>query len=242
MSASSSRNSSPPGRASRSVVRVASLQAGGDGGDDLVAADVAERVVDELEGVDVEVQERDAGAGAAGAGERQREVLLEQGAVRQAGQRVAEGELRPRSRSASSARWSCGSASAQRRAPAVSCSPTCPIIGAQVGLNVSQAARSTTTSRTPWSSRHVRSGRRRGQKAPDRAVLPGDEGREAVDARPRGGVDEGADERGAEAVALEGSPTTIAHSAVSGRSVRGRSARRRRARRWRRASRRARCG
>ena len=54
-----------------------------------VAGVVAERVVDELEAVDVEEEDGDgAGAAAHAAAQREREAVLEQRAVRQAGQRV----------------------------------------------------------------------------------------------------------------------------------------------------------
>ena len=59
----------------------------------LVAGRVAERVVDELEVVEVEVEERDRLAGAARADEVQAQLLLELRAVRQAGERVVVGEV-----------------------------------------------------------------------------------------------------------------------------------------------------
>ena len=60
----------------------------------LVAAGVAERVVDELEAVEVDVDEPDGAAAAPRARERLGEVLLEQRAVGQAGQPVVVGEVR----------------------------------------------------------------------------------------------------------------------------------------------------
>ena len=59
----------------------------------LVAGRMAERVVDELEAVEVEVEQRDGLALAARAGERELEVLLQQRAVRQPGERVVVGEV-----------------------------------------------------------------------------------------------------------------------------------------------------
>ncbi len=53
----------------------------------------AEGVVDEPERVDVDVDEGDPGAGPARPRERQGQVLLQQRAVREAGQGVAEGQL-----------------------------------------------------------------------------------------------------------------------------------------------------
>ena len=104
-SASSSRNSSPPWRASRSPARDAAREARRDLAQQLVAGGVAEGVVDELEVVEVEVEQRDARVPARrGAGQREREVLPEQRPVRQAGQRVVVGQVarpapRPRRRS-----------------------------------------------------------------------------------------------------------------------------------------------
>ncbi len=59
----------------------------------LVAGAVAEGVVDQLEVIEVDVQQCDLRAGAPGAGERQLELLREQRAVGQPGERVVIGEV-----------------------------------------------------------------------------------------------------------------------------------------------------
>ena len=69
------------------------LEPRGEPADQLVAGAVAERVVDQLEVVDVELQQRDAGPRAARAGQRELEVLLQQRPVRQPGERVVVGEV-----------------------------------------------------------------------------------------------------------------------------------------------------
>ena len=92
-SASSIRNSSPPGRATRSVSRVASCRRAAiwmiRWSPDLVA----ERVVHELEVVDVEREHGDAAVGPARARERELEQLVEHRSVRHAGQAVVIGEI-----------------------------------------------------------------------------------------------------------------------------------------------------
>ena len=65
----------------------------GDLAQQLVAGGVPERVVDELEVVEVDVEHGGGAAVAARAGERQRRVLLELGAVGEAGQRVVVGHV-----------------------------------------------------------------------------------------------------------------------------------------------------
>ncbi len=111
-------------------MRVASRQASGDRGENAVAGDVAERVVDQPEGVDVDVQQGDAGAGAARAGQRELEVLLEQRAVREPGQRIAEGQLEADARARLRAR-ACRSSTAALAASSSSDSVVShgPVIG-----------------------------------------------------------------------------------------------------------------
>ena len=65
------------------------FQARAGGAQDRVAASVAERLVEDLQAVEVDAQQRDAPGAAAQAGERAGRAVLEQDAVRQAGQRVA---------------------------------------------------------------------------------------------------------------------------------------------------------
>ena len=92
-SASSSMNSSPPWRASRSVARVRAARRAETWRSSSSPDGVPERVVDELEVVEVDVEHRAGVAVAARAGERERRVLLELGAVGQAGQRVVVGHV-----------------------------------------------------------------------------------------------------------------------------------------------------
>ena len=85
-------NSSPPRRATVSFGRSACLEPARDGLQQLVAGVVAERVVDDLEAVEVEEQHRGAALGvvALGAADRLVEAVHEQHAVREPGQRVVE--------------------------------------------------------------------------------------------------------------------------------------------------------
>ncbi len=109
-------NSSPPSRdntespiGSMLIVAVVSIVAVGVQAEHVVGADqalqrcgelaqhlvgglVADRVVDELEVVDVEEQDRELGALALGAGEHLLDVLVEQAAVRQSGEPVLVGQ------------------------------------------------------------------------------------------------------------------------------------------------------
>ena len=72
----------------------AGLEPPGDRGEEQVALQVAEAVVDVLEAVDVEEEDREHGALAApGAGDGEREAVHEQRSIRQPGQRVVEGLL-----------------------------------------------------------------------------------------------------------------------------------------------------
>ena len=61
--------------------------------DQLVAGRMPERVVDELEVVEVELEQRDAGARSRRARQRELELLLEERAVGEAGERVVVGEI-----------------------------------------------------------------------------------------------------------------------------------------------------
>ncbi len=92
-SASSSRNSSPPGRATRSVSRVASRMRSASDRDQLVARLVAERVVHELEVVEVDRDHGDPEAVAPRPSERELEQLVEHRAVRHARQLVVVREV-----------------------------------------------------------------------------------------------------------------------------------------------------
>ena len=83
-------NSSPPRRATVSVVRTAARQPRREREQHLVAGGVAERVVDELEAVDVEHEDRDVDALALPAGQRLREPVERERAVRQARERVVQ--------------------------------------------------------------------------------------------------------------------------------------------------------
>ena len=89
---STTANSSPPSRASVSPSRSAPLQPLGDDLEQLVAVVVPERVVDLLEAVEVDEQHRDR-ALRAHALDRALDALVEERAVRQAGERVVEGEV-----------------------------------------------------------------------------------------------------------------------------------------------------
>ena len=91
-SSSSSVNSSPLRRATVSFGRSDLLEPARDGLQQLVAGVVAERVVDDLEAVEVQEQHRGAALGvvALGAADRLVEAVHEQHAVREAGQRVVE--------------------------------------------------------------------------------------------------------------------------------------------------------
>ena len=86
--ASSRLNSSPPKRATTSFGPHARLQPVGDRHEQAVADVVAERVVHELEAVDVEEQHRDVPAVGRRVEQRLLEPLEELPAVRQAGERV----------------------------------------------------------------------------------------------------------------------------------------------------------
>ena len=90
-------NSSPPKRAIVSPGRTA-RQALGGGDQQLVAGAVAERVVDDLEVVDVGEQHREAGVGLAAALERVGQRAVEERAVGQAGQRIVVGLVDERAR------------------------------------------------------------------------------------------------------------------------------------------------
>ena len=65
------------------------FQARARGAQDRVAGLMAERLVEDLQAVEVDAQQRDAPGAAAQAGERAGRAVLEQDAVREAGQRVA---------------------------------------------------------------------------------------------------------------------------------------------------------
>ena len=84
----SSANSSPTMRASVSLAAATGREPLSHLGEQVVAALVAERVVDELEAVDVEHEHGDRAAVASGERERVVDAVDEQRAVRQAGQRV----------------------------------------------------------------------------------------------------------------------------------------------------------
>ena len=64
----------------------------GDGAQQLVADWVAQGVVDVLEAVEIEQQDRDHAAFAAGTGQLLAEPIVQQGAVRQAGEQVVQGQ------------------------------------------------------------------------------------------------------------------------------------------------------
>ena len=83
-------NSSPPSRAARSPSRIVRPDPLGDGDQELVAGGMAERVVDDLEVVEVEEQDDRHPVGLPVA-EVLRDLLGEQGPVRQVGQRVVVG-------------------------------------------------------------------------------------------------------------------------------------------------------
>ena len=85
-------NSSPPSRATKSVLRAQAGEAGGDRFQKLVADHVAERVVDALEFVDVDIEHRQLPV-RRGVGQFALEPFVEQRAVRQVGQRVVMGEV-----------------------------------------------------------------------------------------------------------------------------------------------------
>ena len=85
-------NSSPPSRAIRSLVPDAALDAAGDGLQQFVADMMAERIVDALEFVDVDIEQGELLA-AAGLLELALDLLAEQHAVRQVGQRVVMREM-----------------------------------------------------------------------------------------------------------------------------------------------------
>ena len=91
-SSSSSVNSSPLRRATVSLGRSDGLEALRDRLQQLVAARVAERVVDDLEAVEVEEQDRGAALGvvALGAADRLVEAVEEEHAVGQPGERVVQ--------------------------------------------------------------------------------------------------------------------------------------------------------
>ena len=89
MRSSSSVNSSPPSRASTSWVRITLLEPARDLREQQVADAVAERVVHDLEAVDVEVQHADRRAVALRVGRRPLQALHERGAVREPGEVVA---------------------------------------------------------------------------------------------------------------------------------------------------------
>ena len=86
-------NSSPAMRPTRSIERVARLQPLGDLGQHLVAARVPERVVDELEPVEVDEQHRGVRLHAATARERVLQAVDEHHAVAQAGELVVRGAV-----------------------------------------------------------------------------------------------------------------------------------------------------
>src|SRR4051812_7664527 len=91
-SSSSSVNSSPESRATVSLGRSGGLEPVRDGREQLVAGRVPQRIVDELEAVEVEEQDRRAAFGmvAQGAADRLVEAIDEQHPVGQAGQRVVQ--------------------------------------------------------------------------------------------------------------------------------------------------------
>ena len=96
MSSHSSVNSSPPKRASVSDGRRAELRRMADVDEQAVAGLVAERVVDDLEAVEVEEEDGDAALAPARAPQRLAEAVEEQRAVGQPGERVVQravGEL-----------------------------------------------------------------------------------------------------------------------------------------------------
>ena len=87
-----SANSSPPSRASVSLARIAPRDPAGHRAQQLVAGRMAERVVDLLEAVEVEEKDRGHATFAAGTGQGLAEPVEQQGAVRQPGQRVVQGQ------------------------------------------------------------------------------------------------------------------------------------------------------
>ena len=84
-------NSSPPWRAAMSSARMVAPRRSRDLDEEAVARRVSERVVDDLEVVDVEEQDGDAGPASAGPIQGPIEVLAEEGPVGEPGQRVVEG-------------------------------------------------------------------------------------------------------------------------------------------------------
>ena len=86
-------NSSPLRRATRLVRIDQRAEPVGDGAEQLVAAGVAERVVDLLELVEVEHQQRDLAPGRPRFGETCRQMLVQRVAVGEAGQRVVLGQI-----------------------------------------------------------------------------------------------------------------------------------------------------
>ena len=96
MSSRTTTNSSPPKRATVSDARIDVDKPTGDLDEQLVADDVAETVVDELEAVEVEEEHGDAAVGAIGTGQRVRQTVDEQQAVGEAGEVVVERLVRER--------------------------------------------------------------------------------------------------------------------------------------------------
>ena len=90
MSSHRTANSSPPKRATVSLGRSSAAQARADRAQQLVAGVVAERVVDDLEVVEVEEEQREAAAPRRRRAERVAEAVEQQRAVREAGERVVQ--------------------------------------------------------------------------------------------------------------------------------------------------------
>ena len=88
----STTNSSPPTRATVSMPRTTACEPLGDHAQDGVAGLVAADVVDALEPVEVDDEQRERLGRPLGARERLLDPVVEQRAVRQTGERVAEGE------------------------------------------------------------------------------------------------------------------------------------------------------